>query len=117
MTSSGNNTRQSSARPPHIDDVISVVQGCPKERLQILRQLFHQPYRIFYPNEEAETDRKYPISLKKLGQVDGEWSNQKTVLGWNLYTIDHLLCLLPRRKDKVEAALTAIPRTAYTMSL
>ena len=42
----------------YLDDLISVVQGGPKERRQLLRHLFHKIYRLFCPNEETETDRK-----------------------------------------------------------
>ena len=65
----------------YLDNFISVVQGGPRYRRQMLRHVFHQIDRVFRPNEEADTNRKYPISLKKLGQGDGAWSTQKTVLG------------------------------------
>ena len=101
----------------YLDDFILVVQGGPRERRQMLRRLFHQINWVFRPNEEADTNRKYPISLKNLGQGDGEWSTRKTVLGWDLYTIAHLLRLPPRQQEKVSAALAAIPRKACTTSL
>ena len=59
--------------------------------------LFNQIDRVFRPNEEADTNRKEAISLKKMGQGDGEWSTRITVLGWDLETIAHLLYLPPRR--------------------
>ena len=55
----------------YLDDFISVVQGGPRERPQMLRHLFHQIDRVFRTNEEAETKRKYPISTNKTGQRDG----------------------------------------------
>ena len=55
----------------YLDDFISVVQGGPRDRCQILWHLFNQIDRVFRPNKDADTDRKYPISLKKLGKVDG----------------------------------------------
>ena len=81
------------------------------------RHLFHKIDRVFCRNKEAETNRKYPISLKNMGQVDGSWSTRKTVLGWDLGTISHLLSLPPRRQEKVAAALAAIPRKVHTTSL
>ena len=60
--------------------------------------------------------RKKPISLKKLGKGDGAWSNRKTVLGWNLNTVSHLLHLPPRKQSKVEAVLRATSRTTHTTS-
>ena len=96
---------------------ISVVQGGLRDMCQILQHLFHQIDRVFCANEEADTNIKYPISLWKLGQVDGAWSTQKTVLGWDLHTIAHLLRLPPTRRDKVAAALAAIPREAQNNSL
>ena len=77
----------------YLDDLISVVQGGPRERHQMLRQLFHQIERGQPPNKEAYTNCKDPISLKKLGQGNGKWSIQNTVLGWDLDTISHLLHL------------------------
>ena len=53
----------------------------------MLRNLFHQIDQVLRPNEEVYTNRKYPISLKKLGQGDGEWSNRNTLLEWDLETI------------------------------
>ena len=55
----------------YLDDFISVVQGGAREGCQILRHLFRQIYWVFLYNEEADTNRKYPISIKKLGQGDG----------------------------------------------
>ena len=43
------------------DDFISIVQGGPKDRHQILRHLFHKIDRVFHPNEATDTDRKEPI--------------------------------------------------------
>ena len=79
--------------------------------------ILHQIDRVFRPNLEAYTNSKEPIHLKKLGQGDGAWSTRKTVLKWDLDTIAHLLRLLPTRRDKVAAALTAIPWEARTTSL
>ena len=101
----------------YLDDFISVVQRGPKERCQILQHLFHQIDHIFRPNEEADMDRKYTISWKKLEQGDGAWSTRKTVLGWNTDTVAHLLRLPHRRQSKLEAALVAIPRTSHITPL
>ena len=83
----------------------------------MLCHLFHQINRVFCPNEESETDRKYPISRKNLGQEDGAWSTRTTVLGWDINMIAHLLRLPPRRKEKVVTSLAAIPRKAHSKSL
>ena len=83
----------------------------------MLCHLFHQINLVFRPNEEADTNRKYATSLKKLGQGDGAWYTWKTVLGWYLDTIYHLLRLPPRRQDNVAAALADIPRKVRTTSL
>ena len=42
----------------YLDDFISVVQGGPRERRQMLRHLFHQIEQVFRPNKEAYTNRK-----------------------------------------------------------
>ena len=81
----------------YLDNFISVVQGVPREKRQILRHLFQKIDRVFRPNEDSDTNCKEPIFLKKLGKGDGEWSTWKTVIGWYLYTIARLLCLPPRR--------------------
>ena len=83
----------------------------------MLRHLFHQIYRVLYPNEGEDTNRKDPIYLRKLGQGDGAWSTRKAVIGWDLVTIAHLLCPPPTRRYKVAADLAAIPRVARTTSL
>ena len=101
----------------YLYDFISVVHGDPRERRQMFCHLFHQIERVFRPNEESDTDRKNPISQKKLGQENGAWSTQKIVLGWDIDTINHLLRLPPRRQENVAAALEAIPRKAHSTSL
>ena len=58
----------------YLDDFISVLQGRPRERCQMLRHLFHQIECVFRPNKEADINRKDPISHNKLVQVDGAWS-------------------------------------------
>ena len=51
----------------YLDDFILVVQGEPRERCKMLWQLSHQIDRVFRPNKELDTYRKYPISQKNLG--------------------------------------------------
>ena len=101
----------------YLDELISVLHEGPIERRQFFCHLFHQIERVFRPKEESDTNSKDPISRNKLGQEDGAWSTRNTVLGWDINTIAHLLCLTPRRKEKVEAALAAIPRKAHSTSL
>ena len=98
----------------YLDNFISVVQGGPRERCQMLRHLFHKIYRVFCPNKWAVTKHKEFIYLKKLDQGDGAWSNQNTVLEWDLGTFSHLLRLPPRQQEKVAAALLDIPRKALS---
>ena len=69
---------------------------------------------MFRPNEEADTNRKDPIFLKKLGQGYGAWSTRNMVIRWDLDMIANLLRLPPRQQDKLLAALEAIPRKART---
>ena len=70
----------------YLVDCISVIQGGPIERHQMLCHLFNQIDRLFRPNEEADTKLKEAIYLMNLGQGDGAWSTRKTVLGWDLDT-------------------------------
>ena len=72
---------------------------------------------MLHPNKEVVTKRKGTISLKNLGQGDRTWSTWKTVIGWDLDTIAHLLRLPSRQQEKVAAALAAIPRKAHTTSM
>ena len=100
-----------------MDNFISVVQGGPGERRQMLRNLFHQIDWVFRPNMVADTDRKDPIYRKNMGQGDGAWYTWKTSLRWDLDTITHLLRLPLRLQEEAEATLAAIPRTAHTTSM
>ena len=62
----------------------------------MLWHLFHHKDRVLRPNKEADTERKDPITRNNLGKGDGDRSTLKTVLGWDLATISHLLRLPPR---------------------
>ena len=55
----------------YLDEFMSVVQGGLTQMRQMLLHFFPQIDRVFCPNEEADTNRKYPISLNKMGQGDG----------------------------------------------
>ena len=65
----------------YLDDFDSIIQGGPKEKRQMLRNLFIQIEQLFRPNKVTDTDWKKPISLNKLGQGGGYWSTQNIVLG------------------------------------
>ena len=54
-----------------MDNFISIIQGGPKERRQMLRHLFHQINRVFRPNEEADMERKDPSTWRNWGKVMG----------------------------------------------
>ena len=54
-----------------VSTFISVVQGEPRERYQMLWRLLHQVDWVFLPKKEADTNRKDPISLNNLIQGDG----------------------------------------------
>ena len=112
--------KQCSAATANVDTWTTIFlssREAPQRSAKCSSTLFNNMDRVFHPNEATDTERKEPISLKKLGQGDGAWSTLKTVLGWNLDTVAHLLRLPPDRQAKVEAALKAIPRTAHTTSL
>ena len=83
----------------------------------MLRNLFYKVDRVFRPNDEADTNRKYPISQNNLGQGDGAWSTIKTVRGWDLNMISYLLRFPPRQQENVAAVIAAIPGEARTTSL
>ena len=50
----------------YLDEFISVVQGGLTQMRQMLLHFFPQIDRVFCTNEEADTNRKYPIFLKKM---------------------------------------------------
>ena len=64
----------------------------------MLRKLFLNTDNVFCPNVEVDKNHKEPISLKNLGQGDAAWYTKKTMFGWNLDTVAHLLCLTPKRQ-------------------
>ena len=101
----------------YLDDLISIIQGCPKERCQIIWHLFNKIDRVFRPNEATDTNRKEPISLNKIGQVDGSWYTQKILPGFNINNVLHLLRLPTNWQAKVKAELKAIPGISHTTSL
>ena len=76
----------------------------------MLRHLFHQIYRVFRPNMAADKNRKEPIYRKKLGQGDGAWYTRKTVLGWDLDTISHLLHLPPQETREILICTSSHPQ-------
>ena len=101
----------------YLDNFISTCQCGPVERRQMIHHLFRSIDKVFRTNVYTDGLSKEPISMKKLRQGDTAWSTKKTVLGWELDTLEHHLRLTPKRKSKVRVALDAIPAAAHQVSL
>ena len=101
----------------YLDDFISIYQGGPTERRQMLRHLFRSINTVFWKNVATDVLRKEPTSTKKLGKGDASWLTNKPVLGWELDKKEHRLRLTPKRDIKVRVALDAIPAEVYQVSL
>ena len=80
----------------------------------MLCHVFLQIDKVFHSNGESDNNRKETISLNNLGQRSADWFTQKTLLGWNLDTVDQFLCLPPKRQSKIHADLESTPQPPTT---
>jgi hypothetical protein len=57
---------------------------------------------VLRPNDQNDdSHRQEPISVKKLLKGDASWSTQKQILGWLIDTIQSTLTLPPHRLDRL----------------
>lgn len=95
----------------YVDDFILVAQT-KRHRQRVLRAALHSIDRVLRPLAADDSPiRKEPVSVKKLRQGDAYWSTTKTILGWDLNTVDGTLNLPPHRLARLYALLDAFPPT------
>ena len=101
-------------RPPlaavdvYVDDFLLLSQTTPTAT-KVLRSALHAidaVIRPLSPNDPPE--RKEPASVKKLLQGDAEWSTRKTILGWDVDTVDGTISLPPHRLDRLYELLDTV---------
>jgi hypothetical protein len=86
----------------YVDDFLGVAQGNARRLQRIRRVLFHTLDKVLRPNDnDDDSCRPEPISIKKLQKGDACWSTQKQVLGWLIDTIQSTLTLPPHRLDRL----------------
>jgi hypothetical protein len=101
----------------YVDDFILAAQTL-RHRQRVLRTALYSIDNLLRPL--ATTDRptrKEPVSVKKLRQGDACWSTRKTVLGWDLDTVEGTLRLPPHRLDRLYTLLDAFPATRKRVPL
>ena len=85
----------------YMDDYCNLVQGTPKRRRTVKWILLHAIDEVLRPLDREDTVHQEPISVKKLQKGDGDWSTQKTILGWLLDTTKKTIQLPPHRHDRL----------------
>jgi Reverse transcriptase (RNA-dependent DNA polymerase). len=95
----------------YVDDFIGIAQGSPKRLDNVRNHLLHQVDKVFRPNDQEDTIRAEPVSLKKLDKGDASWKTQHTILGWEVDTLAKTIALPPHRIARLQEILDAIPRT------
>jgi len=94
----------------YVDDFIGIAQG-DVPRLNIVRDTLMQSIDdVFRPNDQEDSMRAEPISLKKLDKGDASWKTSHTILGWNVDTLNKTIALPPHRVERLHEILGAIPR-------
>ena len=101
----------------YLDEFILLIQVGGDERTQMLKHLFHMTNRVFFLNVRSETNRKYPISLKKLMKGGAAWSTRKNILVWDLDMEVQLLCLPEDSSTRMCNVLANIPSSTHRCSL
>ena len=87
-------------RPPlayvdvYVDYFIKACQGWSNV-LRVRRSTFDNINSVFRPNDSLDTNRKQPISERKLLKGDDIWKTQKTILGWFINTVSMTASLPP----------------------
>jgi len=101
-----------------VDDHITLAQGDPVHLQHVRQTLLHQIDCVFCPlNPGNHPSRQEPISTKKLAKGDGQWSTQKTVLGWALDTAAATLELPPHQAARLHELLASVPRSSTRISV
>jgi len=100
-----------------VDDHVALAQGSPARLQQARRTLLHSIDRVFRPLHPTDhASRQEPVSQKKLATGDGQWSTQRTVLGWLLDTKARTITLPAHRAACLHDILAAVPRECSRIS-
>jgi hypothetical protein len=93
-----------------MDDFIALAQGPPSTLSAVRSTLFYSIDEVFRPLQMADntTQRKHPISIKKLNLGDGQWSHRKIILGWVVDTQRETIELPPHRANRLIEILTLL---------
>ena len=89
----------------YVDDFILLQQGLPAQREAARRNLFHHIDRVFRPNDAHDVTRTEVNSIKKLRKGDAAFTVIKKILGWDVNSLSHHLCITPSRLQKVNVLL------------
>ena len=101
----------------YVDDFMGQAQGDEADRSRVTRSLLHSMDKVFRPLEPSDpSDRKEPISIKKLQKGEAHWSTRKTILGWDIDTVAGTISLPTHRREKLHTLLESIPRTKRRIS-
>ena len=80
----------------HVGNFLGLAQGDQQERAQVKRVLLHSLDQVLRPPQAGDQPgRQEPASVKKLCKGDTAWTTQKTMLGWDLDTVQGTLLLPP----------------------
>ena len=101
----------------YLKNFTSTCQGGRSEQTQMVQHLFRTIYKVFHSNRSRNSVKKEPIFQKILRQRDYTWSTCKVILGWDLYTCRHLLCLPTTQEANSTMDLTTIPPKACSCFL
>jgi hypothetical protein len=79
---------------------------------RVLHAALHSIDHVLRPLSSSDgTNRKQPVSVKKLRQGDACWATQKTILRWDFDTDTETLHLPPRCLERLYVLLDAFPPT------
>lgn len=102
----------------YMDDFIHLAQGSANKLNKARRLLFHTIDSVFRPlSPDDPPSRQEPISLKKLGKGDANWSTRKVILGWLIDTTAQTIELPPRRLQRLQDILDTLPRTCTRLAV
>ena len=92
-----------------VDDEIVAAQGNRHQLDRARRHLLHLNDNVFRPNDTLDSKaRKEPVSRKKLQQGDACWSTYKTILGWDVDTLQQTIHLPPHRAERLLEILRSV---------
>ena len=89
----------------YLDDEIVLAQGSRPRLNRLRRTLLHCNDPVSNDAEDSRQGRREPISAKKLSRGDACWTTFKTILGWNVDTLQKTVELPPHRKTKLLSLL------------